>query len=233
MILDKKVPGALRELTDRIVACRRCPRLVQYREMVARQKRAAYKHETYWGKPLPGFGDPQARLLIVGLAPAAHGGNRTGRMFTGDSSGNFLMRGLNKYGFANLPDSISSDDGLQLQDAYILAIVRCAPPDNKPLPSEVVNCRQFLLEESALLPNIQAVLALGKVAFDGYLNALVSHGLRFSKPLFKHGAQYELMSGLPRLFTSYHPSRQNTQTGRLTEEMFNDVLEQIRAFLCS
>src|SRR3990167_7687139 len=141
MIVNKQVPVALRELAERIVACRLCPRLVEYREAVAQQKRAAYKHQKYWGKPLPGFGDSQARLLIVGLAPAAHGGNRTGRMFTGDSSGTFLMQGLNRCGFANLPDSISADDGLKLKDAYVLAIVRCPPPDNKPLPSEIANCR--------------------------------------------------------------------------------------------
>ncbi len=222
---------SLKKLYQEIIHCRQCPRLVEYREQVAATKRAAYRNCPYWGKPLPGFGDPAARLLLVGLAPAAHGGNRTGRVFTGDRSGTFLMQGLHAEGFANKPDSVSVDDGLQLTDAYILSIIRCAPPANKPLPSEILNCRCYLLREIALLANLTAVLALGKIGMDGYLSALASQGHKIKRPHFAHGAEYELPEGLPRLFVSYHPSQQNTQTGKLTAAMFSDVLQRIRSFL--
>jgi len=221
----------LTQLHHEIVACRRCQRLVDHREAVAREKRAAYRDQHYWGKPLTGFGDRRAELLIVGLAPAAHGGNRTGRIFTGDSSGTFLMRALHQAGFASLPDSVGRDDGLELINAFMTAVVRCAPPDNKPLPEEVLNCRHFLMREASLLPEVRAVLALGKIAMDGYLNALISSGLPVKRLAFRHGAEYELPGRLPRLFVSYHPSRQNTQTGRLTPEMLDEVLGRIGVFL--
>jgi uracil-DNA glycosylase family 4 len=198
---------------------------------VAREKRAAYRDCTYWGKPVPGFGDPAARLLIVGLAPAAHGGNRTGRVFTGDGSASFLMQGLYDSGFANQPFSESLEDGLRLTDAYVLAVVRCAPPDNKPLPEETGNCRSFLVRETALLPNVKAVLALGKIAMDGYIDALRLSRPGLKRPKFAHAAEYLLADDLPRLFLSYHPSRQNTQTGRLTPAMLASVLGRVRGFL--
>jgi uracil-DNA glycosylase len=217
------------KLRDQIVSCKACDRLVLYREQIAREKRAAFRDEKYWGKPLPGFGDQNAQLLIVGLAPAAHGGNRTGRVFTGDSSGSFLMTGLHAHGFANQPKSDHVGDGLQLTNAFILAIVRCAPPDNKPLPSEILNCRSFLIRETHLLSNVKAVLALGKIAMEGYLKAFHTDNPPVPKPVFKHGAEYQLDQR--RLFVSYHPSRQNTQTGKLTPKMFGDVIASIQEYL--
>ncbi len=211
--------------------CRKCPRLVRHRERAAREKRAAYTDWTYWGKPVPGFGDPQARLLIVGLAPAAHGGNRTGRMFTGDGSASFLMRALHVSGFANQPESEHRNDGLKLHGAYMTAVARCAPPDNKPTPREILNCRPFMLREMALLPRLRAVLALGRIAMDGYLDTLTSAGHPVKRLPFSHGAEFALPGGLPRLFVSYHPSRQNTQTGRLTPRMLLSVLQRVRRFL--
>jgi uracil-DNA glycosylase family 4 len=217
------------KLRGEIIACKACHRLVLYREQISREKRAAFRDEQYWGKPLPGFGDLNSELLIVGLAPAAHGGNRTGRVFTGDSSASFLMSGLHAYGFANQSTSLNRADGLTLNNAFILAIVRCAPPDNKPLPGEILNCRSFLIREAQSLSNVKAVLALGKIAMDGYLKAFHEGELLAPKPVFKHGAQYQLDG--KRLFVSYHPSRQNTQTGRLTAKMFGDVIANIRAYL--
>lgn len=219
------------KLHEEIIACRLCPRLVEHRETIAKEKRAAYRHWTYWGKPITGFGDRHARLLIVGLAPAAHGGNRTGRIFTGDGSADFLMRALYECGFANQPTSRTCDDGLVLSDAYIVAVARCAPPDNKPLPAEILNCRPFLLREAALLPRIRAVLALGKIGMDGYIDALRTSHPQLKRPKFGHGAEFEQPDDLPRLFLSYHPSRQNTQTGRLTPDMLSSVLRGVRAFL--
>jgi uracil-DNA glycosylase len=219
----------LLELRSEIVACKACKRLVLHREQVSSEKRAAFRDDDYWGKPLPGFGDPEAELLIVGLAPAAHGGNRTGRMFTGDSSASFLMSGLHEFGFANQPTSVRSDDGLALKDAFVLAVVRCAPPDNKPLPDEIKNCRSFLIREARLLKRVRAVLALGRIAMDGYLNAFPEERLASGKIIFKHGAQYQLNG--KRLFVSYHPSRQNTQTGRLTPQMFAEVIGSIKKYL--
>jgi len=239
------MPDALEAIRLEVAACRDCPRLVAYRENVAATKRAAFRGETYWGRPVPGFGDPAARLLIVGLAPAAHGANRTGRMFTGDGdngSGDFLMRALHAQGFANLETSRNPDDGLKLHDAYVLAIVRCAPPDNKPLPDEIRRCRRHLEAEAAALPRVRAVVALGKLAFDGYLAACRERGVvpeggpsprassPFSRPVFAHGGSVRLSDGKV-LWASYHPSRQNTHTGRLTAPMLEAVFSAARRSL--
>jgi uracil-DNA glycosylase family 4 len=194
-----------------------------------------YRDWEYWGKPLPSFGDPDAELLILGLAPAAHGGNRTGRMFTGDRSGNFLYRGLYEAGFANQPTSVHCNDGLQLRNCYITAALRCAPPKNKPQPQELRNCQPYLEKELRLLKRVRAVLGLGRIAFAAYLRVL-SKRKGFpprSSFRFAHGASFALPEGLPRLYCSYHPSQQNTQTGRLTEGMFRKVLTDIRHFLVS
>ena len=222
----------LHVLHEEIVACRKCPRLVKYREKVAREKRRAYRDWEYWGKPVPGFGDAHAQLLILGLAPAAHGANRTGRMFTGDRSGDFLYAALHKSGFANQPTSLHRDDGLQLRNAYISATCRCAPPDNKPLPREILHCRTYLERELEILKP-KAILALGKIAWDGYLDILKQRGLIASRALYKfaHGAEAEVTPGTPRLFGVYHPSQQNTQTGRVTPAMYAKVLAKIRRFL--
>ena len=219
---------ALKVLSDAIVGCRRCPRLVRHREKVAREKRRAFRDCTYWGRPVPGFGDAQARLVIVGLAPAAHGANRTGRMFTGDRSGDFLYRMLHHAGFASQPASRHRGDGLALHNAYITAAARCAPPGNKPLPGELANCRKYLETELELLKP-GAVLALGKIAFDTYLKPLADRGhiQRRSDCPFRHGASYALPGNLPRLFAAYHPSQQNTQTGRVTAAMYRRVLREI------
>src|SRR5260370_41442075 len=219
-------------LNQEIVACRKCPRLVRYREKVARDKRRAYREWTYWGKPVPGFGDAHAQLLILGLAPAAHGGNRTGRMFTGDRSGDFLYAALHKAGFANQPVSENREDGLRLENTYIAATCRCAPPANKPLPKEILNCRRYLERELEILKP-KAVLALGKIAWDRYLEILKQHGLIASRALYKfaHGAEAEVAAGTPRLFGVYHPSQQNTQTGRVTPAMYAAVFRRILRFL--
>jgi uracil-DNA glycosylase family 4 len=223
---------ALRIVAEEIVACRKCPRLVTYREKVAREKRRAYRDWTYWGKPVPGFGDPQARLLIVGLAPGAHGSNRTGRMFTGDRSGVFLYQALYDAGFANQPTALQCDDGLRLRNAYITAAARCAPPDNKPLPEEILNCRPYLEREIEIL-RPAAVLALGKIGWDVYLSILKHHGCIVSRAAypFAHGAEAEIPSANVKLFGVYHPSQQNTQTGRVTPAMYAKVLRRIRLFL--
>jgi uracil-DNA glycosylase len=227
-----ETPAQLRVLNEEIVVCRKCPRLVKYREKVAREKRRAYREWEYWGKPVPGFGDPQARLLILGLAPAAHGANRTGRMFTGDRSGDFLYTALHKAGFANQDTSLHHEDGLQLQNAYITATCRCAPPENKPLPCELSNCRGYLEHEMEIL-RPKAILALGKIAWDGYLEILKQRGVIASRALyqFAHGAEAEVAPGTPRLFGAYHPSQQNTQTGKVTQAMYARVLRRIRRFL--
>jgi uracil-DNA glycosylase family 4 len=206
--------------------------LVAYREEIARTKRRAYRSEKYWGRPVPGFGDSRARLVILGLAPAAHGANRTGRMFTGDRSGDFLYARLHEAGFASQSVSRSRGDGLTLLGAYITATCRCAPPGNKPLPAEIANCRPYLEAELDLL-SPRAVLTLGKIAFDGYVKLLHEQGKIASRVAYKfrHGASYPLPSGLPRLFAVYHPSRQNTQTGRLTPAMYRGVLAEIQHFL--
>lgn len=222
----------LKVLNAEIISCRKCPRLVRYREAAARTKRRAFRNWDYWGKPVPGFGDPHARLLIIGLAPAAHGGNRTGRTFTGDRSGDFLFDALHRTGFANQPTSVSRDDGLVLHRAYIGVTVRCAPPANKPLPSESANCRPYLETELRILEP-KAVLVLGGLALKAYLQILKDQRLISSHAAypFAHGAVYKLPGNLPRLFASYHPSQQNTFTGRLTPAMLAQVLRKIRSYL--
>jgi uracil-DNA glycosylase family 4 len=219
-------------LNQEIISCSKCPRLVEYREKVASEKRRAFREWTYWGKPVPGFGDSGAQLLILGLAPAAHGANRTGRVFTGDRSGDFLYAALYKAGFANQPASLRRDDGLRLKNAYIAATIRCAPPANKPLPSEIINCRSYLVRELEILQP-RVVLALGKIAWDAYLEISKQRRLITSRAAFHfaHGAEMELPGGGPRLFGVYHPSQQNTQTGRVTPAMYSQVLRRIRRFL--
>ncbi len=228
-------PETWEHLNHEIIVCRQCPRLVAWREEVARTKRRAYEDWDYWGQPVPGFGDRQARVVIVGLAPGAHGSNRTGRMFTGDSSGETLFGALHRAGFANQPTATHRGDGLRLDDVFITAVVRCVPPQNRPQAQERHNCRPFLARELALLTETQVVLALGHVAFKGYLRLLREQGhqeaVRGLK--FEHGKVYALPDPLPTLIASYHPSRQNTQTGLLTLEMFDDVFRQIRGLLDS
>ncbi|HTD22567.1 MAG TPA: uracil-DNA glycosylase [Terriglobales bacterium] len=212
------------QLNSDVVSCERCPRLIDYCRKVAREKRRAYLDWEYWGKPVPGFGDPNARVLILGLAPGAHGSNRTGRPFTGDGSGNFMYPVLYKTGFASQPTATHRDDGLKLKDAYITAVARCAPPANKPTPVELANCSEFLDRELAGLSKVKVVVVLGKIAFDGYLNYLKRRGVLQSKGqyVFGHGARYRLRNG-KILLASYHPSMQNTLTGKLTEKMFLKV----------
>ncbi len=222
----------LRVLEEEIIRCRRCPRLVEYREKVAKEKRRAFREWTYWGRPVPGFGDPRAKLFILGLAPGAHGSNRTGRMFTGDRSGEFLYAALHKAGFANQATWLRPDDGLELRNVYIAAAVRCAPPANKPLPSEILHCRGYLERELALL-SPKVVLALGKIAWDAYLDILKSEGVIASraKYVFAHGAVAKLPGNGPRLVGVYHPSQQNTQTGRVTPAMYAVILRKIQRLL--
>jgi uracil-DNA glycosylase len=221
---------ALEILQREIIACEKCPRLVAYRAEVGRIKRRAYRDWDYWAKPVPGFGDPRARLLLIGLAPGAHGANRTGRMFTGDSSGDFLYKVLFATGFASQPTSTSRDDGLKLVDAYISAPVRCAPPDNKPTVEEIRICRPYLERELELLKAVQVVVALGRVAFDVYLGILRSQGkiARRSGFVFAHDAEHRTGPDQPLLISSYHPSQQNTSTGKLTEAMFRAVFERAK-----
>ena len=215
----------------KVVACRRCSRLVAWREKVAKEKRRAYMEWDYWGKPVPGFGDHEARLVIIGLAPAAHGANRTGRMFTGDSSGRTLLAAMHRAGFSNQPSSAHSDDGLELQDAFLTAVARCAPPGNRPTAGELANCRPFLERELQLLNHTRVVLALGRIAFDVYHRMLREDGRISSRLTFGHGASFSFDSPLPGLIACYHPSRQNTQTGRLTDEMLDQVFAQVRHIL--
>jgi uracil-DNA glycosylase family 4 len=215
-----------RRLTSEIVTCRRCPRLVQWRERAAREKRPAFADQEYWGRPVPGFGDPNARILIVGLAPAAHGGNRTGRIFTGDRSGDFLYEALHACGLSNQPTSVSADDGLRLRDAYVAAVVRCAPPGNRPTPRERDNCLPYLVREVELLERVRVIVALGSFAWDGALRALAAVGLDMPRPRpsFRHGGQVQL-DGY-RLLGCYHPSQQNTFTGKLTQPMIQAVFRK-------
>jgi uracil-DNA glycosylase family 4 len=215
------------QLNADVVACTRCPRLISHCRKVAREKRRAYMEWEYWGKPVPGFGDANARVLILGLAPGAHGSNRTGRPFTGDGSGNFMYPVLHKVGFASQPIATHKGDGLELNDAYITAVARCAPPGNKPTPNELANCAEFLDRELEGLKRVKVVLVLGKIAFDGYLNYLKRRGLLENRAqyVFGHGAQYKMPDG-KILLASYHPSMQNTLTGKLTEKMFFTVLQK-------
>ncbi|MGH9178588.1 MAG: uracil-DNA glycosylase [Acidimicrobiales bacterium] len=214
----------LEQLSAEIVACRACPRLVAWRERVAVEKRASYASEAYWGRPVPGFGDPDATLLVVGLAPAAHGGNRTGRVFTGDRSGDWVFRALHRAGWANQPTSVHAGDGLRLTGAYVAAVVRCAPPDNKPTTVERDACIGYLRREMAALPAVRVVVALGRFAYDAVARLA---GLR-GRPPFGHGVEVELPDGR-HVVCSYHPSQQNTFTRRLTEEMFDAVFHRARA----
>jgi uracil-DNA glycosylase family 4 len=218
-------------LNREVEACTRCPRLVEYRQEVARVKRRAYLSWEYWGKPVAGFGDPDARVLIIGLAPGAHGSNRTGRPFTGDSSGKFMYPVLHETGFASQPTAVDRNDGLQLKDLYITAAVRCAPPENKPLPAELTACASFLDRELAGLSNVKVVVALGKIGFDAYLNYLKRQGVIDSKKsyVFRHGASYSIPDGRV-LVASYHPSNQNTQTGKLTRKMFVEIFQEAAKF---
>jgi uracil-DNA glycosylase family 4 len=223
---------ALLSAQGEIVNCRRCPRLVEYRELIARNKVRRFRDWEYWGRPVPSLGPVEARLLLIGLAPAAHGGNRTGRIFTGDRSGDWLFRALYNFGFANQPASTDRNDGLRLIDCYITAAIHCAPPDNKPLPSEFVNCRPYLLDELRHLKRVRVVVALGLVAFKTFFGARKQIGLENPVPLppFGHGVATTLADGL-KVISSYHPSQQNTQTGKLTEKMFDDVFRQARESL--
>jgi uracil-DNA glycosylase family 4 len=218
-------------LNEDVTSCRLCPRLVAWREQVAREKRRMFQDEVYWGKPVPGFGDHQARLLIVGLAPAAHGANRTGRMFTGGGSAETLMSAMQRAGFSNRSISLERGDGLEFSDAYLTAVARCAPPKNRPTAQELANCRPYLQREFELLENLRGVLALGKMAFDGYLRMLKEMGYDLPRLKFEHGAWHELPEGLPILAACYHPSRQNTQTGRLTQAMIDAIFLRIRDYL--
>jgi len=224
---------SLDEVRAAIVDCQACPRLRQYCARIAREKKAAHRDETYWGKPVPGFGDPAARMLLVGLAPAAHGANRTGRIFTGDGSGDFLFAALHAEGFANIPTSQHAGDGLRLRDAYVVSAARCAPPDNKPTPDEIARCRVHLTAEIAALPRVKVVVALGKIGHDAYLAFLAAtHGVRpRPRPAFGHGSEAQLGSGLPVLLGCYHPSRQNTNTGKLTPPMMRAVFARARGII--
>jgi uracil-DNA glycosylase len=223
------MPSALQVLNNEVVACRRCARLTEYREAIGKEKRRAYMDWDYWAKPVPGFGDPKARILILGLAPGAHGSNRTGRPFTGDASGKFMYPILHKTGFASQPNADRIDDGLRLTDAYITAAVRCAPPDNKPSPEEIAACAPFLDAEMAALKEVKVVVALGRIGFEAYLNYLKRTGFVVPKKdyLFGHAAEYKMPNGVT-LLASYHPSNQNTATGKLTAKMFTDVFKRAR-----
>lgn len=218
-------------LNTEITTCRLCPRLVTWREEVARTKRRAYQDWEYWGKPVPGFGDQKARVLVVGLAPGAHGANRTGRMFTGDGSGEFLYDALYRAGFASQPQAIRSDDSLTLNDIFISAVCRCAPPANKPSSEEIANCLPYLHSEIALLDNLQGLVALGRIAFEGIRQVYRERGADIPRLAFRHGEIYMLGDDLPWVVSSYHPSRQNTQTGRLTEAMFTEIWRTVKDLL--
>ena len=223
----------LSAIKRQVISCQRCPRLRAYCARVARQKRAAFRDDNYWGKPVPGFGDRRARVLVIGLAPAAHGANRTGRVFTGDKSGDFLFRALHATGFANQPSSTHLKDGLKLTDVYINAVVRCAPPENKPTKREIQNCEPFLEAELKTLKNVQVVVALGKIACDAYWRILATSGvLPKPRPRFAHGLVFDKTKGLrPLLVASYHPSQQNTNTGKLTATMLTDIFRQVKTLL--
>jgi len=231
---SRETSRRLADVSHAITSCERCPRLREHCRTVARVRKRAFRDEVYWGKPVPGYGDPAARLLLVGLAPAAHGANRTGRVFTGDGvggSGDFLMSALHRTGFANIPTSQRADDGLQLRDAYILAAVRCAPPQNKPTPEEIARCQDHLDAEADALPNVRVVVALGKIAFDAWLQRLKRQGLTVTpRPQFAHGSVARI-DGAPTLVGCYHPSRQNTNTGKLTAPMMVDVFKKAKKYV--
>ena len=221
-------------LNNRIISCTKCDRLIKYCGEISRTKKRMYMGDDYWGKPVPGFGDPSAQVLIVGLAPAAHGANRTGRMFTGDKSGVWLFSALGRFGFSNSKESLQRDDDLKLRNVYITSVVHCAPPKNKPSIEEIDTCNMYLQEEMESLTNLKVVVTLGKIAFDGYYKSLTAMGY-FSgrdtiKPRFGHGSSFRIPDG-KTLISSFHPSQQNTQTGKLTTEMFDDVFLRVRQVL--
>ena len=238
MCLSMKPRTELEKLQGIVVGCRKCPRLVAYLKEVSKHKPKRYRDWDYWSKPLPSFGDPDARILIVGLAPAAQGGNRTGRMFTGDRSGEWLFNALYQFGFGNQPNSVRRDDGFKLDDCYITATIRCAPPKNKPLPEEIENCRPYFLKELDLLRNVKVIVPLGQIAFTQTLKSLRLHGLEIPALPFGHGKLYPLrtpnsvrnadLRSLRTLITTYHPSQQNTQTGKLTRPMFHKIFKIAR-----
>jgi len=215
-------------LNFEIIECKECPRLVAYREEIGQVRRKAYRDQEYWSKPVPGFGDINGRVMVVGLAPGAHGSNRTGRMFTGDDSGIFLYRALHRMGFANQPSSVNRNDGLVLEDIFITAVCRCAPPDNKPTTIEKRTCLPYLVKEIKLLEHLEGIVALGRIGFEGVQEAFTHLGYPQNHLVFGHNRLYQLSEGLPWLLASYHPSRQNTQTGRLTETMFDEVWAKVR-----
>jgi uracil-DNA glycosylase family 4 len=219
-------------LEQKIIGCRRCPRLVEWREKVAREKTRRFRNQEYWGRPVPAFGNPDAALVIIGLAPAAHGGNRTGRIFTGDRSGDWLYESLYRFDFSNQPTSTSIDDGLAVNNCLITAVLRCAPPDNKPLPEEINNCREYLQRELQLTSRKRIVVALGRIAFDAFLKTwrVLGEQPKHPKPEFCHGGEWELPGGFI-LIASYHPSQQNTQTGKLTRPMFHKIFRRARSIL--
>ncbi len=219
-------------LEQQIIQCRRCPRLVEWREKIAREKTRRFITQEYWGRPVPAFGSPDAELVIIGLAPAAHGGNRTGRIFTGDRSGDWLYEALHQFGFANQPASVSIDDGLTVENCLITAVLRCAPPGNKPLPEEINNCRAYLQRELELASHKRVVISLGRIAFDAFLKIWQAAGRRplHPKPVFCHGGEWDLSKGIT-LIASYHPSQQNTQTGKLTRSMFHHIFRRARTLL--
>lgn len=223
---------SIAQVQEYIVGCQRCPRLVHYLQQVATEKVRRFRHETYWGKPVPSFGDPQARLLLLGLAPAAHGGNRTGRSFTGDRSGDWLYEALHAYGFASQPTSTRRDDGLTLHDCYIAQVIHCAPPANIPVRQEIDQCRPYLLAELQLLTRLRVVVPLGKIAFDTFLHTCKQRRIVLPSPLprFGHGQPTQLPNGLT-LLPSYHPSQQNTSTGRLTRPMLHHIFATVRHVL--
>ena len=225
------MPKELSEIEQAVISCRKCPRLVEWREEVARVKRRAYRYQDYWGKPVPGFGDPNARILVLGLAPGAHGSNRTGRMFTGDGSGNFLYPALHRAGFASQPEATEIDDGMVLNDVFISAVCRCAPPENKPTRDEISNCLPWLAQEMQALSHMQGVVVLGKIALEGLLSLPAFAYLPKKQFSFGHNRFYETLPGLPWILCSYHPSLQNTQTGRLTAEMFDQIWEKAKGYL--
>jgi uracil-DNA glycosylase family 4 len=227
---EAKKHNSIESLQDLITMCRLCPRLVEWREQVAREKVRRFADQEYWGKPVPSFGDPRARLLVLGLAPAAHGGNRTGRIFTGDRSGDWLFRALHKAGFANQPISVDRNDGLRLRNCYVTAAVRCAPPGNKPLPQENANCRPYLLRELELLKQLRVIIALGRFAFDAAIDSVGLRERASRRPAFTHAAEIELNPGVT-LIASFHPSQQNTFTGKLTEPMFDQVFERAKKLI--
>lgn len=221
----------LLEHEQKLIQCRKCPRLISWREEVAQTKRKAYINENYWGKPVPGFGDPHARVMIVGLAPGAHGSNRTGRMFTGDASGDFLFPALHRAGFASQPSASHLGDGLLLNNVFITAICRCVPPQNRPKVAEINNCLPWMAAEMDILPNLQGFVALGRIAFDGIRRLFKQEKIELPKMNFGHNIFFDLGEGLPWLLTSYHPSQQNTLTGRLTQEMFDEIWARVKALI--